>query len=90
MTRSLFAIMLYFAIFTTALAGQNIIEPKLGVVNWADNNNQRIRNDTFNMDDNPSGAAGFMYLYRLDSGFAFGAEVFGYSKDYTHSNGSTG
>ena len=78
------------AIFSTAHAGQHIIEPKLGVVDWTDNNNQRIRNDTFNIDDNPTGSLGFMYLYRLDNGFSFGGEVFGYNRDYTRSDGRTG
>ena len=73
-----------------AFAGEHIFQPKLGVVDWSDNDNHRIKGNGFNLDSNSTFSGGFMYLYRLDNGFAFGAEHFSYTKDYTHTNGRTG
>ncbi len=62
-------------------AGEHILIPKIGVVDRNDNINHSANNDSFDLDDELVASAGFTYLYRLDNGFAVGAEVFGYEND---------
>lgn len=84
-------LILTFTLFGfTVVAGEHILQPKLGFVDWSDNDNHRIKGNGFNLDSNSEFSGGFMYLYRLDNGFSFGAEHFSYVKDYTHTNGKTG
>jgi len=71
-------------------AGEHVLQPKIGFADWNDNSNHSVKGNTFNLDSRVSASAGFMYLYRLDNGFGFGAEHYAYSKDFTHTNGSTG
>jgi len=80
----------YVSIVFSAYAGEHIFQPKIGIVDWSDNNNHRIKGNTFNLNNSSDLSSGFMYLYRLDNGFAFGGEHFTYNKDYTHTNSNTG
>lgn len=73
-----------------ALAGEHLLQPKVGLVDWTDNGSHSVKGNSFTLDSDKSPSLGFMYLYRLDNGFAFGGEVYNYTKDYTHSNGNTG
>ncbi len=73
-----------------AMAGEHMLQPKLGIVDWSDSGPHSVKGNSFTLDSDASPSLGFMYLYRLDNGFAFGGEVFGYKKDFTHSNGNTG
>ena len=77
-------------LLTPALAGEHLLQPKLGLIDWTDNGPHSVKANTFNLDSDKSAALGFMYLYRLDNGFAFGGEMYHYKKDYTHSNGNAG
>ena len=64
-----------------AIAGEHILIPKLGAVNWDDNNNHRANTDPFDFEDETVAGYGFKYLYKLNNGFAFGAEIFTYEKE---------
>ena len=77
-------------IISPSFAGEHLIQPKLGFINWTDNGTHRVRSNSFTFDNDTSVSSGFKYAYRLDNGFAFGGELYGYEKDYTHSNGNRG
>lgn len=62
-------------------AGEHVLIPKFGVVERDDHTNHRVDNNTFDFDDDRVASLGFTYLYRLDNGFAFGGEVFGYENE---------
>lgn len=62
-------------------AGEHILIPKFGMVETKDNTNHLVDNNSFDFDDDNEASLGFTYLYQLDNGFAFGAEVFGYEKN---------
>jgi len=62
-------------------AGEHILIPKVGIVDRSDNTNLRANNDNFELEDDLVISPGFTYLYRLDNGFAFGAETFSYKND---------
>jgi len=66
------------------------LQPKLGVADWSDDGTHSVKGNNFTFDSSHSTSLGFKYLYRLDNGFAFGDELFGYEKNYTHINGGTG
>lgn len=81
---------LFSLITLSAYAGEHILQPKLGFVDWTDNGTHSVKGERFNLDGSASGSGGFQYVFRLDNGWAFGGELFGYTKDYTHTNGGTG
>jgi len=70
-----------FSCSATVIAGEHILVPKIGMVDRNDNINHRANNDSFDFDDDTVLGHNFTYLYRLDNGFAFGAEIFGYQND---------
>ena len=88
--RNILIFFTYVYIVSFSFAGEHLIQPKLGFINWKDNGTHRVRNNSFTFDNDTSIASGFKYAYRLDNGFAFGGELYGYEKDYTHSNGNRG
>lgn len=89
-SRTILICFTYLGIISSSIAGEHLIQPKLGFINWTDNGPHRVRSNTFTFDNDISTASGFKYAYRLDNGFAFGGELYGYEKDYTHSNGNRG
>ncbi len=75
---------LLFVIFShsaIATAGEHILIPKLGFVDRDENTNHLVDTNRFDIEDDIVVSTGFTYLYQLDNGFAFGAEVFGYKND---------
>jgi len=65
----------------TVSAGEHILIPKFGMVKIKNNTNHLVDNNSFDFDDDNEAALGFSYLYQLDNGFSFGADVFGYEKN---------
>lgn len=65
----------------TVYAGEHVLSPTFGSVELDTNTNHLVDTNSFDFDDNGDGAVGFTYLYQLDNGFAFGADIFGYEKD---------
>ena len=60
-------------------AAEHIITPKFGAVKRGDNNNHRVDNNNFDFNDDSIFALGVTYLYKMDQGYAFGADVYGYT-----------
>lgn len=87
---ALLVLVIQTLIVIPVLAGEHLLQPKLGIVDWTDDGTHSVKGNNFTFDSDKTGSSGFMYLYRIDNGFAFGGEVYGYTKDYTHSNGDTG
>lgn len=85
MQRHILKAAILFFVFTgnTAIvsAAEHVLIPKFGIADWDDNKNHRVNSDSFDFDNDIVAAAGFTYLYKLDNGIAFGAELFGYEKD---------
>ncbi len=92
--RYLYLLTLFISFFcfniTSSMAGEHILIPKLGAVNWDDNSNHRANNDPFDFEDETVVAYGFKYLYKLDNGFAFGAEIFTYEKQIVSTANNNG
>lgn len=65
----------------SASAGDHILIPKFGVVDIKDNTTHLVDSNRFDFDDDNASSLGFSYLYKLDNGFAFGVDIFGYEKD---------
>lgn len=63
---------------TALQAAEHIVTPKFGAIKRGDNNNHRVDNNNFDFNDNSVFALGVTYLYKLDQGYAFGADVYGY------------
>lgn len=70
--------------------GEHILIPKVGIVDRSDNTNSRANNDIFEFEDDPVLSVGFTYLYKLDNGFAFGAETFSYKNDIVTTTNNDG
>ena len=65
----------------SASAGEHVLIPKFGLVDIKDNSSHLVDTNVFYFDDDNAASLGFSYLYKLDNGFAFGVEIFGYEKD---------
>ena len=78
--------------FTTSIAsaGEHILIPKFGVVDIKENTNHLVDSNSFDFEDDNAFSVGFSYLYKLDNGFAFGADIFGYSKDIVRTTNNRG
>ena len=62
-------------------AGEHILIPKFGVVDIEENTNHLVDSNNFDFDDDNSPSFGFSYLYKLENGFSFGVDLFGYEKN---------
>jgi len=71
-------------------AGEHVLIPKIGIVDWSDNSNHKVQNNTFDFDDDKSASLGFTYLYEFDNGFSVGGEVFSYKKDIVTTTNNSG
>lgn len=72
---------IFYGQITFAHAGEHILIPKFGAVERNDNTNHLVDNNAFDLDDDIVAAPGFTYLYKIDNGFAFGVEFFGYENE---------
>ncbi|UCE88622.1 MAG: porin family protein [Pseudomonadota bacterium] len=66
-------------------AGEHILMPMLGVVDWKDNSGHTVRGTPASFDDGANGSLGFRYSYLFDLGLAIGTDIFAYSRDITPS-----
>ena len=75
-------LILVLGIFTaTVSAGEHILIPKFGVVDIKENTNHLVDSNSFDFDDDNAPSFGFSYLFKLENGFAFGVDLFGYERD---------
>jgi len=74
----------------TALANEHILIPNFGVVTRNDNTNHRVDNDSFDLDNGSVAGFGFKYLYQLDNGLSFGAELLAYENDIVATSNNSG
>lgn len=84
----LFLVLSFSAVSVSA--GEHVLIPKLGAIAIKDNTNHRVDNNSFDLEDDNVPGLGFSYLYKLDNGFAFGVDVFGYEKDIVTTVNNTG
>ena len=74
----MFVFLILMTQITQLQAAEHMIVPKFGVVNRGDNTNHHVDNNSFNFDDDSVVSLGVTYLYRMDNGYAFGADFYGY------------
>jgi len=83
MQNSIYKLVVGFVIVmsqATALqAAEHIVTPKFGGVKLGEYNNHRVDNNNFDFNDDQVFALGVTYLYKMDQGYAFGADVYGYT-----------
>lgn len=86
-------IFLFFVLSFVAVsvsAGEHVLIPKIGAIEIKDDTNHRVDNNSFDLEGGNVLGLGFSYLYKLDNGFAFGVDIFGYEKDIVTTVNNTG
>ena len=71
-------------------AGEHVLIPKFGAVETKENTSHRVDSNDFDFDNDDAFSLGFSYLYKLDNGFAFGADIFGYERDIVRTANNRG
>lgn len=78
---SVLLLVVFGFLVATSSAGEHLVIPKFGAIEIKDTTNHTIDNNSFDLDNDNVHSLGFSYLYKLDNGFAFGVDLFGYEKD---------
>lgn len=86
----LLVFLVFYSSVATASAGEHVLIPKFGIVDVKDTTNHLVDTNSFDFDDDRVPSFGFSYLYKLDNGFAFGADVFGYELDVVRTASNRG
>ena len=82
--------LLICSINTTVSAGEHILIPKIGIIDWNDNSNHKVDNSTFDFDDKEVVSPGLSYLYKFNNGYSVGGEIYSYEKDIITTTNNSG
>lgn len=76
-----FLLLILSSIASSVLAQEHVIIPRFGAIERNDNTNHRVDNDRFDFDNDAVVSIGVTYLYKMETGYAFGLDIFGYDNE---------